>query len=51
MVADWSLESTRILGAISMEHVPLSIKDRLSEMVQSVKECVNSSKVCERNAD
>ena len=37
MVADWSRESTRVLGAIPMEHVPSSIKDEFVEMVKSVK--------------
>jgi predicted phosphate transport protein (TIGR00153 family) len=46
MVADWSRESTRVLGAVPMEGVPLSIKNTLLEMVKSVKECVNSSQTC-----
>ncbi len=39
MVADWSRESTRVLNAISMEHVPASIKEGILEMVKGVKEC------------
>jgi predicted phosphate transport protein (TIGR00153 family) len=46
MVADWSRESTRILGAIPMEHVPASIKDVLIEMVLSVKQCAVSLQTC-----
>ena len=46
MVADWSRESTRVLGAIPMEHVPKSIKDEFVEMVKSVKECVASLQKC-----
>lgn len=46
MVADWSRESTRVLGAIPMEHVPRSIKDEFVEMVKSVKECVASLQKC-----
>ncbi len=46
MVADWSRESTRVLGAIPMEHVPRSIKDEFIEMVKSVKECVTSLQKC-----
>jgi hypothetical protein len=30
MVADWSRESTRILGAIPMQHVPDSIKEEFA---------------------
>ena len=32
MVADWSRESTRVLGAIPMKHVPRSIKDEFVEI-------------------
>jgi len=46
MVADWSRESTRVLGAIPMTHVPRSIKDAFIEMVKSVKECVVSLQKC-----
>lgn len=46
MVADWSRESTRVLGAIPMEHVPSSIKDALIEMVLSVKQCAVSLQTC-----
>jgi len=46
MVADWSRESTRVLGAIPMEYVPNSIKDEFVEMVKSVKECVASLQKC-----
>ena len=46
MVADWSRESTRVLGAIPMKHVPRSIKDEFVEMVKSVKECVVSLQRC-----
>ncbi len=46
MVADWSRESTRVLGAIPMEHVPSSIKEEFIEMVRSVKECAVSLQKC-----
>jgi len=46
MVADWSRESTRVLGAIPMEQVPKSIKDEFIEMVKSVKECAASLQKC-----
>jgi len=46
MVADWSRESTRVLGALPMEHVPDSIKDEFVEMVNSVKECAVSLQRC-----
>jgi len=46
MVADWSRESTRVLGAIPMEQVPNSIKDEFIEMVKSVKECAVSLQGC-----
>ncbi len=46
MVADWSRESTRVLGALPIEHVPGSIKDEFIEMVQSVKECAISLQKC-----
>jgi predicted phosphate transport protein (TIGR00153 family) len=46
MVADWSRESTRVLGAIPMEHVPNSIKSEFIEMVKSVKGCAVSVQKC-----
>ena len=46
MVADWSRESTRILGAIPMENVPVSIKDESIEMIINVKECTVSLQKC-----
>jgi predicted phosphate transport protein (TIGR00153 family) len=46
MVADWSRESTRILGAIPFEHVPASIKEAAIEMVLGVKECATSLQKC-----
>jgi len=46
MVADWSRESTRVLGAIPMEHVPNSIRDEFIEMVRSVKGCAVSLQKC-----
>jgi predicted phosphate transport protein (TIGR00153 family) len=39
MVADWSRESTRVLKATPMEHVPSSIKKEFLEMAKGVKEC------------
>lgn len=46
MVADWSRESTRILGAIPMENVPVSIKDESIEMIVNVRECAVSLQKC-----
>jgi predicted phosphate transport protein (TIGR00153 family) len=46
MVADWSRESTRILGATPMQHVPKPIKTELLEMVRSAKECARSLQEC-----
>lgn len=46
MVADWSRESTRILSAIPMEHVPTSLKNEFGEMVKGVKECALSLQKC-----
>jgi uncharacterized protein Yka (UPF0111/DUF47 family) len=46
MVADWNRESTRILGAISMESVPDRIKAEFSDMIRAVKACVISLQKC-----
>jgi predicted phosphate transport protein (TIGR00153 family) len=46
MVADWNRESTRILGAISMESVPDRIKAEFSDMIKAVKACVLSLQKC-----
>jgi len=46
MVADWSRESTRVLGSIPMEHVPESIKGEFVEMVKNVKVCTVSLQKC-----
>lgn len=46
MVADWSREASRILGAIPMEHVPKSIKEEFIEMVKSAKACAISLQKC-----
>jgi uncharacterized protein Yka (UPF0111/DUF47 family) len=46
MVADWSRESTRILGAIPMEHVSQTIRKAFTEMIKSVKECTVSLQKC-----
>jgi predicted phosphate transport protein (TIGR00153 family) len=46
MVADWSRESTRILGATPMQHVPKPIKTELLEIVRSAKECARSLQEC-----
>ncbi|MEM3626958.1 MAG: DUF47 family protein [Candidatus Bathyarchaeia archaeon] len=46
MVADWSRESTRVLGAIPMDHVTNPIKEAFTEMVKSIKECVSSLQKC-----
>ncbi len=39
MVADWSRESTRVLMATPMKHVPASIKKEFVEMARGVKRC------------
>lgn len=46
MVADWSRESTRVLGAIPMEYVPNSIKEAFIEMVRGARECAASLQKC-----
>jgi predicted phosphate transport protein (TIGR00153 family) len=46
MVADWSMESTRVLGAIPMNQVSATIKGAFTEMVKSVKECTVSLQRC-----
>jgi len=46
MVADWSRESTRILGAIPMEYVPASIKDAVMNMAVGVRQCTVSLQKC-----
>lgn len=46
MVADWSREATRILRAIPMNYVPISIRDESIEMIMSVKECTVSLQKC-----
>jgi predicted phosphate transport protein (TIGR00153 family) len=46
MIADWSRESTRILGAIPMEHVPEALKANFQEMVKNANECVRSVQKC-----
>lgn len=46
MVADWSRESTRILGALPMEQVPKTIREEFAEIVKSVKQCAVSLQKC-----
>ena len=46
MIADWSRESTRILGALPMKQVPKTIRDEFTNMVKSVKECTISLQKC-----
>jgi predicted phosphate transport protein (TIGR00153 family) len=46
MVADWSRESTRVLGAIPMTQVPNTIKNEFMEMVKGAKECTISLQKC-----
>lgn len=46
MVADWSRESTRILGAMPMQYVPVSIKNEFAVMIKSVKGCAVSLQKC-----
>jgi len=46
MIADWCRESTRILGALSMEHMPVSIKNQCIEMVEGVKQITILAQKC-----
>lgn len=42
MIADWSRESTRILGATSMQDVPETLKKAAVQMVEGVRECATA---------
>jgi uncharacterized protein Yka (UPF0111/DUF47 family) len=46
MVADWSRESTRILGATPMKDVPDSLKMSAVEMIKGVRECATVLRKC-----
>lgn len=46
MVADWSRESTRVLSALPLEHVPTSIKGEFTEMAKNVKDCAVLLQTC-----
>jgi predicted phosphate transport protein (TIGR00153 family) len=46
MVADWSRESTRILGATPMKDVPSSLKMSAVEMIEGVRECATALRKC-----
>jgi predicted phosphate transport protein (TIGR00153 family) len=46
MIADWSRESTRILGATPMKDVPDSLKKSAVEMIEGVRECAASLQRC-----
>jgi len=46
MLADWSRESTRILGATPMQDVPGSLKKAAVEMVEGVRECAAALRKC-----
>ncbi|MDH7477404.1 MAG: DUF47 family protein [Candidatus Bathyarchaeota archaeon] len=46
IVADWSRESTRVLGAIPMAQVPNPIKNEFIKMVKGAKECTISLQKC-----
>jgi uncharacterized protein Yka (UPF0111/DUF47 family) len=46
MIADWSRESTRVLGALPMQHVPQTIKQNVSEMVGTTKGCARWVQEC-----
>jgi predicted phosphate transport protein (TIGR00153 family) len=46
MIADWSREATRILGALPMKQVPKTIKDEFTNMVKNVKKCTISLQKC-----
>lgn len=46
MIADWSRESTRILGATPMGNVSAPIKNQFLEMVGGVKRCTMLAQRC-----
>jgi len=46
MVADWSRESTRILGVTPMQDVPDSLKKAAFQMVEGVRECATALRKC-----
>ena len=46
MVADWSRESTRILGAMPMRYLPENFKGAFIEMVKGVEACTVSLQKC-----
>ncbi len=46
MVANWSRESTRVLSALPIEHVPTSIKNAFIEMIKGIKECALALQKC-----
>ena len=46
MVADWSRESTRILGATPIKDVPDSLKMSAVEMIEGVRECATALRKC-----
>ena len=46
MVADWSRESTRILGATPMKDVPDSLKMSAVKMIEGVRECATALRKC-----
>jgi len=46
MVADWSRESTRILGAIPMDQAPISLKNEMLEMVKGSRQCSKLLQIC-----
>lgn len=46
MVADWSREFTRVLGAVPMNQVPKTLQKASIEMLERVKECAMSLQRC-----
>jgi len=46
MVADWSRESTRILGVISPEDIPDNLKEAMVKMMKGTKECAVALRRC-----
>lgn len=42
MIADWSRESTRILGATPLQDVPETLKKAAVQMVEGVRECATA---------
>lgn len=46
MVADWSRESTRILGVISPKDIPDNLKEAMVKMMKGTRECAVALRRC-----